>query len=112
MTYDNWKTTNPADEFLGPEPEEEEEMDMVERVARAISDNMGSDDEGALYWGYDKGYADRYHEIARAVIARMREPTQEMLNAVYDLQAYDPAPVTVWQIMNDAALNEKSPGQM
>jgi hypothetical protein len=20
MTYDNWKTTNPADEFLGPEP--------------------------------------------------------------------------------------------
>jgi DnaJ-class molecular chaperone len=24
MTYDNWKTTNPADEFLGPEPEEEE----------------------------------------------------------------------------------------
>jgi hypothetical protein len=27
-TYDNWKSTNPADEFLGPEPEEEE-PDMI-----------------------------------------------------------------------------------
>ncbi len=25
VTYDHWKTTNLADEFLGPEPEEEEE---------------------------------------------------------------------------------------
>ena len=25
MTYDHWKTTNPADEFLGPDPFEAEE---------------------------------------------------------------------------------------
>ncbi len=25
MTYDHWKTTNPADEWSGPEPEPEEE---------------------------------------------------------------------------------------
>jgi hypothetical protein len=24
MTYDNWKATNPADAFLGPEPEEDD----------------------------------------------------------------------------------------
>ncbi len=24
--YDAWKTTNPADEFLGPEPEDEDEL--------------------------------------------------------------------------------------
>ncbi len=27
MTYDHWLTTNPADEFLGPEPEPEEETE-------------------------------------------------------------------------------------
>jgi hypothetical protein len=31
MTYDHWKSTNPADEWLGPEPgEEEEEREMTE----------------------------------------------------------------------------------
>lgn len=25
MSYDNWKARNPADEFLGPDPDEEEE---------------------------------------------------------------------------------------
>jgi len=25
-TYDHWKTTDPADEFLGPEPEDEDEL--------------------------------------------------------------------------------------
>jgi len=25
-TYDHWKTTNPDDEFLGPEPQEEDEI--------------------------------------------------------------------------------------
>jgi hypothetical protein len=29
MTYDHWKTTNPADEFSGPEPEEEEPDEMI-----------------------------------------------------------------------------------
>ena len=26
MTYDHWKTTNPADEWLGPDPEEDDGM--------------------------------------------------------------------------------------
>ena len=26
MTYDHWKTTNPADQWLGPEPEEDDAM--------------------------------------------------------------------------------------
>jgi hypothetical protein len=26
MTYDHWKTTNPADQWLGPEPEEDDGM--------------------------------------------------------------------------------------
>lgn len=29
MTYDHWKTTDPADEWLGPEPEAEEEPEMA-----------------------------------------------------------------------------------
>jgi hypothetical protein len=28
MAYDHWKTTNPDDEFLGPDPSEEEEIKM------------------------------------------------------------------------------------
>jgi hypothetical protein len=27
MSYDHWKTTDPADEWLGPNPEEEEEQE-------------------------------------------------------------------------------------
>ena len=29
-TYDHWKTTNPDDEFLGPEPEDEDELEEPE----------------------------------------------------------------------------------
>ena len=27
MTYDHWKTTNPDDQFLGPDPEDEDDFD-------------------------------------------------------------------------------------
>lgn len=32
MTYDHWKTTDPADEWLGPDPEAEEEPEMGDRT--------------------------------------------------------------------------------
>jgi len=31
-TYDHWKSTNPADEFLGPEPEDETPEPVVDEV--------------------------------------------------------------------------------
>jgi hypothetical protein len=31
MTYDHWKTTNPADEFLGPDPNDCEEEEPIMR---------------------------------------------------------------------------------
>lgn len=38
MTYDHWKTTNPADEFLGPEPRSpgEDFYDYIDRLCEAI----------------------------------------------------------------------------
>lgn len=30
MNYDHWKTTNPADEWLGPDPEDEDIFDAQE----------------------------------------------------------------------------------
>ena len=29
MTYDTWKTTNPDDEFLGPDPDQDDEPDYA-----------------------------------------------------------------------------------
>jgi hypothetical protein len=41
MTYDHWKSTNPADEFLGPEPDEEDMAnDLTEPVQAGIPDWM------------------------------------------------------------------------
>jgi hypothetical protein len=51
MTYDHWKSTNPADEFLGPEPESEDDhepmtskeiADLVRR-AEAFLASLGTD---------------------------------------------------------------------
>jgi hypothetical protein len=35
MSYDNWKTTNPNDEWLGPDPESEEPDQAVQEQAAA-----------------------------------------------------------------------------
>jgi hypothetical protein len=56
MTYDNWKATNPADEFLGPEPEEEEMDDMVERVARDLGDYLEKHWPFGSIWRHASGY--------------------------------------------------------
>ncbi len=38
MTYDQWKTTNPADEFLGPDPRDETQAQIEElrRILQAM----------------------------------------------------------------------------
>jgi hypothetical protein len=97
MTYDNWKTTNPADEFLGPEPEEEEEMDMVERVAIALEPKCRGFGGGNMPIMVAR-------EFARAAIAAMREPTEEMVKAQWSEPTCG---AEGWRAMIDAALNEK-----
>ena len=39
MTYDHWKTTNPDDEFLGPDPEEEDDFNECDDCGE-LSDNL------------------------------------------------------------------------
>jgi hypothetical protein len=31
MTYDQWKTTNPADDYLGPEPDDDDSRDEYQK---------------------------------------------------------------------------------
>ena len=35
MTYDNWKTTNPADEWLGPEPDDDLDIPEFLKISQA-----------------------------------------------------------------------------
>jgi len=49
-------------------------MNMRERIARAIADDIG---DGSVLW-------DLYLDTADAVLAAMAEPTRDMLNAGYD----------------------------
>ncbi len=46
MTYDNWKTTNPADEFLGPEPREQDDASEIRIVACSCCGGDGGFYEG------------------------------------------------------------------
>ena len=70
-------------------------MDMVERVVKAINDAM-------LQHGDYKP-----DELARAAIAAMREPTEDMVAAA-DLRDSLCTPYDeLWKAMIDAALEEK-----
>jgi hypothetical protein len=82
-------------------------MDMIERVARALTIYDGSDPDGRT------SIADRPKrwmlmiEDARAAIAAMREPTEAMLSAA---EEYRPPIHRLtwagpWRAMIDAALN-------
>ena len=69
---------------------------IVKRVAQALQQEMGTApfDETAAF------------ALARAAIAAMREPTEEMLNAGHEARAK--ATVNgIWHAMIDAALEEK-----
>ena len=75
--------------------------EMVERVARAIccADRNQPDGSCELAW---VGFVDD----ARAAIAAMREPNDEMMEAGEHvlLERSDRAPAPVWEVMIDAAL--------
>lgn len=67
--------------------------EMVERVAKAIYDNSGMTYSNQQY----------YQGLAKAAIAAMREPTEEMVNA-YNNQ--EPLSREAYRAMIDAALKE------
>jgi hypothetical protein len=64
---------------------------MIERVARAIKQRENQDGN--------------YHDLARAAIAAMREPTADML-AIHIEQITD-SYKPVWQAMIDSALEDE-----
>jgi hypothetical protein len=48
MTYDHWKATNPADEWLGPEPRDRDDMSACcahapsHEAMKAAADRVGA----------------------------------------------------------------------
>lgn len=74
--------------------------EMIERVAKAIFDDDFP--TGALSW--EICIKTGYFKIAKAAIAAMRKPTEEMEQACYEYDAScDPG---VYSYMIDAALKE------
>lgn len=72
-------------------------MTMIERVARAIADHNGWD-ENELKEQWDDLIGQ-----TRAAITAMREPTDEMKEKAWPVTDY----VKYWKTMIDAALEEK-----
>jgi hypothetical protein len=91
------------------------DMNMVERVARAIvfcGAARGSSDAADLAEVIE--YSWRHHvDIARAAIEAMQEPTAEMIDAPWrsypSVQTYEPVNCSerIWRAMAIAALYEK-----
>ena len=70
-------------------------MDLVERVARAIMQNIIADRDDAL-------------NAARAAIAAMREPSDAMIDAAWNAISTERITATeAWQAMIDAALAQQ-----
>ena len=69
--------------------------EMIERVARAIAEQMFDYPDG------DKSF----HNEARAAIAAMREPTEAMQIAAIHT---DGQCIVMWQAMIDAALSSEA----
>jgi hypothetical protein len=75
---------------------------MVERVARALAVDLNA------ATNFDDAVSrDLWFAAARAAIAAMREPDQQMLNAVGAVAT--PFWIKTWAKMIDAALAEESP---
>jgi hypothetical protein len=74
-------------------------MTMVERVAHALSEEADWD-------GVMPHRKDRYLRQARAAIAAMREPTEEMVDAGY---LADESATGTWQAMIDTAIHGPVP---
>lgn len=91
------------------------EMDMVERVARALCSADGRDPDelhcGSLIWeAHSEGFLEfpDYEAMAHAAIGAMREPTPEMIEAglscpIVNYDGNDPK--QVWEAMIAAALS-------
>jgi len=67
--------------------------EMVERVARSIDEQMSLDDNMPC-------------DIARAAIAAMREPTQEMIDA-YRATPHNSSPQDRYRAMIDAVITKR-----
>lgn len=91
------------------------ESGMVERVARAMCDEINFS-----FDGFNDATRDKYMRMARAAIEAMREPTIEQTEAVrIGSRQQDTPPLPsckeiwaaefVWRTMIDAALNEDIP---
>jgi hypothetical protein len=83
--------------------------EMVERVAIAMYDAEGFQraiyKSGAEGWPHDReDVRDRYRKIARAAIAAMREPTNEMLDASGEVDEGWGRNHAIWRAMIDKAL--------
>jgi hypothetical protein len=77
MTYDHWKTTNPADEFSGPEPEK---VSMYRPKPEDLKPVLGSNPECPSRWyihdaygEYDGPYASEA-ECWAVIAAERRRP--------------------------------------
>jgi hypothetical protein len=72
--------------------------DMIERMARAILEVKG---------GLNYDYADFCRDAARAALAAIREPTDKMIDAVYDPAVNSRSSVANdWRSMVEAELGE------
>lgn len=88
--------------------------DIIDRVARAIFTVQTSNTSDEIWAQINPEYP---HEIARAAIAAMREPTEKMMiegggvvpadEAEYRPDRAEQTAHDVWQAMIDAALKEK-----
>ena len=79
------------DRIIGLLPKEYIQMTMIERVAQALEDELPG--------------GENYEALARAAIAALREPTEEMVLAAFPYT--DPRIKEIWQAMIDAALEGK-----
>lgn len=79
-----------------------EAPEMLERVARALFktewDNKGHS------WEMEAAHHAYWREQARAAIAAMREPTEDMCMIGEDLGEVHAAAAQIWRAMIDAAL--------
>src|SRR5688572_26241488 len=82
MTYDHWKATNPADEFLGPEPvDEPTELELVYEQLHTLRDAVLSciDFEHDPDASYDEG---RWRDLTRYRLAFNRLGFEDLLEAM------------------------------
>ena len=98
-------------------PELDRTPEMIEKVAKAIAARVaiGRGGHTLAVWDYSPERSEAL-DYAKAVLAVLREPTEEMLAAAHAEDSDDPITDEdrvfyrwVWRAMIDAILTEKSP---